>query len=81
MNDVSNGHNNVIFGFQSVSSFDNCLILGDNCQTTCDGEVVVGSKLYGKEIPENLKALISNDPEAFKWFARSLASALMPILG
>lgn len=72
----SGGHNNVIFGFCSGSDFNNCLVIGDNLHSKCDGDVVVGYTLFGNKIPKGFKNTVLENPQAFEFLAHSLASVM-----
>jgi len=65
------GWYNVIVGFNSISCYNDCLVIGDNCKSTHDEEVVVGDFLFGVRIPKEVKKLIVNNPEAYKWLIRT----------
>ena len=60
--------NTTIVGHNAISLHEGCFVLGDNCTTTQDNEVVIGDTLFGKPLNEEFKKLIVKYPRFFEDF-------------
>ena len=45
-------------------------VFGDDCGTTEPEQVVVGTHLFGEEIPELVQNALKENPQAFAWVIR-----------
>lgn len=61
------GERNLIIGLRSTSHvYDRCLIIGDDKECVANGQVVVGTKLFGADFPLAVRQMIINFPDGFR---------------
>lgn len=73
LNVKSLGSNCVLIGRNCVAEHDNCTVVGDEQHTNHHGQCVIGDAIFGEQIPENVKAMIRDNTEAFGWLLRVIA--------
>lgn len=62
--------NCVVIGDHAQSDKSDCIVFGDYCHATEDGEVVVGNRLFGEPIPNDVQDMIRAYPIASSWLIR-----------
>ena len=69
--------NNILFGYRAKSEFNNCIVIGDDCEAKFDGDVVVGITLFGKYIDDAMQDFILENPCTFRNFVEAMWSPMI----
>ena len=81
MEHMKNKDTNIILGYNiNVNNYNNCILIGDNLTAIYDNDIVVGEKLYGKEINEDTVNMIFNHTEGLRFLLETLADELNNIM-
>jgi len=71
----SSGTHNICVGLNAGSELttqNNVLAIGDDCHASCDNEVVVGQKLFGRFIPPAVRRAILDHPVFIRFLIKKL---------
>lgn len=67
-----------VVGYNSTADANQCLVIGDDCHATTEAEEVIGTKLFGQTIPDDVREHMKANPRAFEWFLATVGEVCVP---